>query len=54
MADILGGVFFLIVIAVFVRWVIRTIWGKCPYCDSTDLVPDHGLFFYCNGCKRKS
>jgi hypothetical protein len=35
-------------------YIYKVIWGKCPYCGSRDIVPDNGLFFYCNKCRRKA
>jgi hypothetical protein len=36
----------------FCWYIWKALFGKCPYCGSTDLKPNNGLFFYCNKCRR--
>lgn len=46
---IIGGLSLL----AFLVYMYQLWFGKCPYCMSSDFVPDHGLYFYCNNCRRK-
>lgn len=54
MKEIIGGLLVIIGAMVFIWYIWKALFGKCSYCGSKDIVPDSGLFFYCNNCRRKS
>ena len=52
--EIFSGVLLLIGAVMVCCYFIKAFFGKCSYCGSKDIVPDSGLLFYCNNCRRKS
>ena len=57
MSEWIGTAVFVAIGALLVVGLAMRTWemffGKCPYCQSRDFVPDDAMSFYCNGCRRK-
>lgn len=51
--DLASALFMMIGAWMLIWYVKKAMFGKCSYCGSKDIVPDHGLIFYCNNCRRK-